>query len=785
MFENEKFIDHNIAELCMQYDKIHGVNINIARITPDFCDGLKPVLRRALYIMYLMNKDKGRQFRKMAAISGDTAARLHHHSTTAISDAVVGSAQPWKNSIPLVDIQGSLGSVSGEKPGADRYIYGKLSNYAYDCFFADFEDSVVDMIMGADEDTLEPVSLPSKYPNILLNGTLGIGYGLACNIPSMCFKEVVDATIELIHNPEANIILIPDSPSGCDIIQGDFYKLTNNSIGFYKMRCKFDIDATNNIVSIIALPYGVEGDSVVARIAEVKTNGNEFPELVDMEDLSTENINIRLQLRNDANPYKFIKKLIKNVGGLEKAYPMNLNISNEYRIHELTLKELLLEWIKYRREQQRVVINYRRTVLQGEQRTNDVKIFLMRPENLDRTIKIFKDSNNKQEIEHRLIEEYRNSEIHMDSIQAKTLAEMRMYHLSKDEYKKCLDRQEELIKELDIVDDILKNPKGIDSVIISQLREGMKKYGVPRRSNIVPQELSFDNEIDGHCILNLSSDGKIIRQACSDVEDIEPVPTDSSGFAVQVGNDDSFIIVDEDGLFSFIRVKELPIDEETSIHRYLKQPLGKIVAMIPFSFESKLSCVLISEQGMIKKVMINQMTPSKRPCIGLENGDKLLGSIIVKPKSVRDILVYTKEGMGQRIDPNDLRITSTLSKGWLGFKLPKDDKIVGCYSINPKENQYLFYMTAKGKGRLNIIDYLPARNSKQEKMVRLININNRDELISIIGCNRTDKVQVFYQDGKSETIELEHLREETMSSEPKKLTERDAVSNSIVKVKLL
>jgi len=260
MFENEKFIDHNIAELCMQYDKIHGVNINIARITPDFCDGLKPVLRRALYIMYLMNKDKGRQFRKMAAISGDTAARLHHHSTTAISDAVVGSAQPWKNSIPLVDIQGSLGSVSGEKPGADRYIYGKLSNYAYDCFFADFEDSVVDMIMGADEDTLEPVSLPSKYPNILLNGTLGIGYGLACNIPSMCFKEVVDATIELIHNPEANIILIPDSPSGCDIIQGDFYKLTNNSIGFYKMRCKFDIDATNNIVSIIALPYGVEGD---------------------------------------------------------------------------------------------------------------------------------------------------------------------------------------------------------------------------------------------------------------------------------------------------------------------------------------------------------------------------------------------------------------------------------------------------------------------------------------------------------------------------------------------
>ena len=171
MFENEKFIDHNIAELCMQYDKIHGVNINLARITPDI-DGLKPVLRRAMYLMYYLGKDKGRAFKKMAAISGDTAAKLHHHSTTAISEAIVGAAQPWKNSLPLVLIQGSLGSVSGEKPGADRYIYGRLSDYAYDCFFADFENSVVDMVLGADEETMEPVFLPTKYPNILLNGTL-------------------------------------------------------------------------------------------------------------------------------------------------------------------------------------------------------------------------------------------------------------------------------------------------------------------------------------------------------------------------------------------------------------------------------------------------------------------------------------------------------------------------------------------------------------------------------------------------------------------------------------
>jgi DNA gyrase subunit A len=173
MIFNEKFIDRNIGELCTEFDCIHGVNVNIMRMSPDYVDGLKLVARRLLYIMYL--KDRGKNFRKVASITGDTIARIHHHGQVSVYACLVNLAQWWNNNIPLIEGLGNYGSCSGDKAGADRYIQAKLSDYAYDCFFSDWKESAVDMILGADEETLEPMYLPAKYPNILINGALGIG----------------------------------------------------------------------------------------------------------------------------------------------------------------------------------------------------------------------------------------------------------------------------------------------------------------------------------------------------------------------------------------------------------------------------------------------------------------------------------------------------------------------------------------------------------------------------------------------------------------------------------
>lgn len=779
---SEKFIDKNIASLCEMYDKIRGANVNIARISPDFIDGLKPVQRRALYIIYL--KDQGKNFRKLATISGDTFGRVHPHSPTSIDDAVVGIEQPWHNSIPLIDGDGNFGSVAGDPAGASRYIRARLSSYAYACFFEDWKDSVVDMVMGYDEETKEPLYLPAKYPNILLNGCLGIGYGLASNIPCFNFKEVVDATILLMSNPEANIVLIPDSPTGADIIEGDFASLCNTGSSSYSMRCKYEIDDENNIITIIALPYMITANSIREKIADIKEKGG-LSELVSMNDLTGKDVKIQLIIRNDINPYKFMRKLIKEIAGLEKGYPVNITVVNDYEVYDYSIKQLLLEWIRWRREQKRTVITHKRTSLLAEQRTNDVKIFLINKENLDETISIFRSSRNREEIEKRLIERYHNSEIRMDSLQARAISNMRFHELSIESYETCLKKREELIKDIKEIEELLNEENGVDRIIVAELRDGIKRFGYPRRSNVVPYKIKVSSDVEGYCNLQLSSDGNILRKVATNVYE-ELVPTDSNGFAVRVDNDSSFIIIDEYGYHSFIKVKDIPINTEVPLNRFLKRSLsGNIIAMLPNDIESTKCCTLISRKGVLKRIKIADMGPSKKPCIALDKGDTLVRGLITESKTIKDILVYTKEGMGQRFDPNNIRITSPTAKGSNGFKLKGDDEITGCYTINPEENQYICYVTMKGKMRLNLIDYLPIRTSKHDAMLRLISINDRDKLVSVIGCNKLDKLQVFFDDGDTEVIDINKLEEGTMSSDPKKVTSKNAVSTNIIKVKLL
>lgn len=778
----EKFIDKNIAELCMEYDKIKGANTNIARIAPDLIDGLKPVQRRALYIMSL--KDQGKTFRKLATISGDTFGRVHPHTPTAIEDTLVNIAQEWNNTIPLIDGEGNFGSIAGDVAGASRYIKARLSEYSRVCFFEDWKDSVVDMDMGYDEETLEPRYLPAKYPNVLLNGCLGIGYGMASNIPPYNFREVVDATIMLMGNPEANIILIPDSPTGADIIETNFEWLSTHPNGTYSMRCKYEIDAENNIIRITNLPYQVPSNSITQKIADIKEK-NGLPELVDISDLSGKTIDLRLHIRDDVNPYKFMRKAIREIAGLEKSYPVNITITSEYENFDWSIRRLLCEWIKWRREQKRVVVTHHRTSLIAEQRTNDVKIFLMSSSNLHDTIEIFKNNKSRADIEKALIDKYKHSEISMDSLQARALSNLRLIDLSIDAYEGCLKRRKELEEELKEVNNTLSQENGIDKLIIAELRDGIKRFGQPRRSNVVPVKISVKTAVQGACIIQLSSDGIVIRKMATNVHE-EPVPTDTNGFAVKVDNDSAFILIDSSGYHCFVRVNDIPLDVEVPVNRYARQKInGNIVAMLPCDIDSDKCCTLVSRKGMLKRIRISDIGPSKKPCIDLQKDDRLVRGIVTNIKSQKDLLVYTREGMGQRLDPNGIRITSPTAKGGNGFKLRGEDEIVGCYAINPEENQYLLYVTAKGKMRLNLIDYLPMRDSKHDAMVKLITLNDRDKLVSIIGCNRFDKVRVFYDNATTEVVDISKLEESTMGSEPKKVTkDQNAVTTSIVKARL-
>jgi DNA gyrase subunit A len=774
----EKFIRKNIAELSRAYIMQFSVNVNGSRITPDNIDGLKKVGRRLLYAMY--TKNQGKELRKVVAITGDVVQRFHPHGQAAVYACLVGLGQWWGNNIPLIFGKGNYGSISGDVPAADRYIYACLSDYAYDCFFSEWKDANVDMMLAFTEEEKEPLYLPAKYPNILVNGTLGIGIGLSSNIPPFNFKEAMEATIKLMKNPEEDIYLIPDSPTRCDICGGNFKKIFEEGRGVYSMRASYEIDPSRNLIRIITIPYQVTVKSILTRIAEIKENKG-FPEVIDLEDMSRkENVDIAIYLRNDVNPYKFVKKLFESVGGLQNSYPVNITVTDDLRTYDRSVREVILDWIKYRREQRRAMINYKRTTLQAEQRTNDVKIFLMSKHNLNETIEIFRSSRNRSQIESRLIERFRDSEIRMDSLQAKTLSELRMYELSIENYEKCLARREELLKELEGINLIISSEDGIDQLIIAELKDGIKKFGTPRKSRLVPWNISDVPEVDDSCIIQLSSTGIIKRFISTDLTE-EPVPLDTNGFALRVEKDSRFIIIDENGFYDMVKVNDIPLDSELPVNRYVKNNLKRIVALVPFKLESNKSVILISKDGVLKRFIISNMRASRKPCIALDEGDYIIRGILSGGES-SDILIFTANGYGQRIASDDIRVTSPSAKGNVGVKLQDDDEVEGIYRIN-KLDDFLAYVTSKGKFRLNKSKFLPARNSKHDELIRLIKLNERDKLIAVVGVGLMDKIEVFFDDQSSEVVAVRDMPLLTMSGEPVKLTKKSAVSSSITKVK--
>lgn len=677
-------------------------------------------------------------------------------------------------------------SISGDPAGASRYIKARLSEYAYACFFEDWKDSVVDTTLAYDEETKMPDYLPAKYPNVLLNGCLGIGYGMSSNVPSYNFREVVESCIRLMRDPRAKIVLIPDSPTGADIIQTDFASLCERGYGSYMQRATYEIDASTNTITITSVPDQVTVNSIREKIADLKEK-NGLAELITMNDLSGKSVDLQLVIRDDVNPYKFMRKLVKVIPGLERSYPVNITVNNDMETIDYSVKKLLLEWINWRRDQKRVVVSNKQIRLIAEYRTNEVKIFVLQPKNLDETVKIFRNSHNRKEIEERLIERYHHTEIKMDSLQARALSDMRMLELSIDSYNACLKKREELEAQLKEIEEILDEKGGIDKLIIAELQDGLKRFGKPRNSNVVPYKIDVSSEVEGSCILQLSSEGTIKRNLAANAEQ-EPIPTDSNGFAVKVDNDSSFILIDHLGNHSFVRVNEIPVDTEVPVNRYMKKPLpGHIIAMLPCNFDEDKCVVLISKSGVCKRMRISEIGPSKRPVISIDKSDSLVRGIVLNTKSTKDLLVFTRHGMGQRLDPNSIKITSPNAKGGNAFKLIPDDEIVGCYAISPEENQYLLYVTLKAKMRLNNIEYLPTRDSKHDKMINLISLNERDRLLAVVGCNKFDKLQVFYGDGTKETIAISSLKEGTMATKPTKVVKKAIENNTmnVVKVKLV
>ena len=758
MENNAKIIKRNIADASEEWIKIFGANKNFYRHIPLLIDGLKPVHRRFLYALYLAKAYNGREI-KLSTAGGNTMGNFHPHGDTSITDAAVGMAQSFTNNIPFVTNDGNFGSINGDPPAAPRYLEIGISPFGYHCFFKDFDDTAVDMRETYTGQGFEPEFLPSRYPVALLNGAFSsIGYGLASNIPPYNFTELCTTTIELIKNPEAKITINPDLPTGADIVDnGELNKIRNGN-GKLKMRSTYEIDYINNEITITSIPLQVTTHGIVQVLVDdiskgkydMKTDTGKITLIKDIKDnTKKDKVKLQILLHPSANPDTVIDMLINSKAGLQKTNSGAITMIDEYRDVDLSVRDFLLEWISYRRDIIRSSYNGLLIKFQEENHMNDIKLYVFNKNNAERTITMAKKSANREEFINALVDAY-----NITTLQARTIATMPASAYTKAAYAEYIETRDTLNKRILETEEILDSDKKIDDIIIEQLKEGIEKFGYPRRSRIIPEDGIIE---DSEHIVAISSDGYIKKLEHGKSTKIGHVSKNSGvlNMVIKANNQDSIMIFDSLGNMFKLPVADIPdmkvsqngvllsryIPIKTGSHivKSMVQPSGQLIKGKGYTF------LFITKKGLSKRTNVEEFITSERQKLSLiamnvDSGDELVDVLFLE-NDTNDIIIYTNIGDGIRVPVSEVNIYKRVTKGTRFMKLRATEEVVGVSMISP-DDELLIYFTSGGKAKSTKLELLPTMSRKDDSLP-LISLEGNERLVTILSGNRDDTVRIY------------------------------------------
>lgn len=769
-----KVTQEDVGYAAEEYTKLFGANKNLYRIMPSLIDGLKPVTRRILYASYLLKAyyiDKShRNTLKMTRIVADTMGKFHPHGDQSIGDAAGALAIEHQNNITYLKGQGNFGSIRGDEVGAFRYIEAGLSKFAIKCFFEDFDKYTVDMKMSYTGRDLEPEYLPAKYPCILFNPQLsGIGLGCASNIPPFNIKEVLDATIKLIKDKHAKVLLVPDSPTGASIVDdGQFESINKTGIGSFTLRATYDIDYIENIITITSLPLQMTSIKVIQNLVDLKQSGK-LPEILEIKDYTQKSdVKIQLYIASDYNPDDVIEDLIKKNTGLKKTYACGIKVIDDYKDYDYGVKDLLLEWIEYRREAVKSMFNIQFVKAMEDKHVNEIMLFVFNSDNADKTLKICKTSSNRQETIEKLVKAYK-----ITSLQAGKIADMRMHQFNKDQYAKFKQEKIDIQKRIETYENYLNNDDDIDEYIIAELEEGIKLFGTPRKSKIVKKnktEVAIPNTMH---LVGISADRYIKKIDNTNISIGYVGKNNSPIFATRINNRDNLLVFDETGKVSRISISSLPDmnadDIGVEIKRYFTVN-SKIVTMIT---ESDLknhtdnNIVFVTEKGIGKKTSFKEFVKIKdyKQAIVLGDGDKLVSAI---PSLASDeFIIYTNFGDGLRLKTEDIKQYGKNTKGLSLITLKCNEKVVGI-DIVDSTRKYLVYMTSAGRVKMTDLKFLPLMKRKDEPLT-LLPLENNEYLVGVAAVSKKDIITVYRKKSEPVSLNVKDIKVTTRAAKPDKL----------------
>ena len=754
----------------------YAMSVIVERALPDVRDGLKPVQRRILYGMLELGNRPDRPHKKSARIVGDVMGKYHPHGDSAIYDAMVRMAQPFSYRAMLVDGHGNFGSVDGDPPAAMRYTEARLSPVAME-MLRDIDRDTVDFIPNFDETLEQPAVLPSRFPNLLVNGAAGIAVGMATNIPPHNLGEVIDAIIELIDNPDATMedlmshVKGPDFPTG-GIIRGvegirDAYATGRGRV---IMRAKCQIEAMANgkhRILVTELPYQVNKSRLIEKIADL-VREKRVDGITDLRDESDKTgMRIVIELRRDANPNVVLNRLYK-FSQLEDTFGviMLALVDNEPKV--LSLKETLNHYIDHQ-----VDVIVRRTrfdLRKAEERAHILEGYRIALDHIDEIIALIRSAQNDQVAKEGLMSRFSLSER-----QAVAILDMQLRRLTGLERDRVEAEYQELLKTIARLKAILGDMNLVYNIIKEELLEIRDKYADERRTRIVAQTGELDVEdliAEEDIVVTMTHQGYIKRLPVDTYraqrrggKGITALNTRAEDFVEQlfIASTHSYVLFfTNQGRVYRLRGHEIPEAGRNArgfavINLINLEPGERIQATIPIKeYSDDLYLTMATRNGTIKKTVLSEFDTNRSGgliCITLVDDDELVG--IELTDGSKELVLVTQEGQAIRFAEDQIRSMGRSAQGVIGIRLDPDDKVVGLGVV--ADGADLLVVTERGFGKRTPLDEYRPVNRGGKGVLTLRKTERTGPIVGILVVHESSEAMLLSKEGIAIRIKVDEI----------------------------
>lgn len=767
MLEDMKLIQHEIHDEMKNSYIDYSMSVIVGRALPDVRDGLKPVHRRILYGMGILGVTPDKPHKKSAKIVGDVMGKFHPHGDLSIYDALVRLAQDFSIRYPLVDGHGNFGSIDGDGAAAMRYTESRMTPFALQ-MLRDIEKQTVDFVPNFDEEEMEPVVLPARYPNLLVNGSNGIAVGMATSIPPHNLREVIDATVYMIDNDDATvedlikIVKAPDFPTGAIILGKNAAKEAyRTGQGKVTVRAKTEIEETSKgkqQIVVTEIPYQVNKARLIEKIAElVKDKRIDGISYIRDESSRRGGMRIVIELKRDANPQITLNRLFKHTQ-MQDSYSMIMIalVKGEPKI--LSLYDILSEYLKHQKD-----VVTRRTIFdknKAEARAHILEGLRIALDNIDEIIKIIRSSYS--DAKEKLIERFGLSDT-----QAQAILEMQLRRLQGLEREKIEEEYAKLLEMIAYYNSLLEDEKKLMGVIKDELLEVRDKYADERRTKIVADESEIDEEdliAEENVAITLTHLGYLKRMPSDTYKTqkrggkgITGLTTRENDFVknlIMTSTHDTLMFFTNFGKAHKLKAYEIPEGGRTAkgtpaVNFLSLMQRERITAIIPIQeFSEDKFLIGVTKSGTIKKTPLSQYDVMRKGglvAINLKEDDELIG--IQETTGNNNVIIVTKQGKCICFSEEEVRSMGRQAAGVRAIKLEDGDEVVSMELV--KEGQELFVVTEKGYGKRTSVDEykMQTRGGKGLLTYDKAKFKKTGELVGAMVVNEDDEIMLINSDG--------------------------------------